>query len=77
MSTEQADPGPRPTRAWDGLEESMASTARIAPRRRHDGEGDPRSGGDPSKAPHSLSETELGPSDGASSGVSWDDPDEL
>jgi hypothetical protein len=78
MSTEQAGPPPSPTRVWERLDESIASSARIAPRRRDaDPEGDPRAGGDASKAPHSLRETELGPIDGASSGISWDDPDEL
>jgi hypothetical protein len=76
MSTENA--GPSRSRVWELLEESNASQARISPRRRDDDpEGDPRAGGDASKAPHTLSETELGPIEGASSGVSWDDPDEL
>lgn len=34
-------------------------------------------GGDAKRAPHSLSETERHPIEGASSGTSWDDPDEL
>jgi hypothetical protein len=34
-------------------------------------------GGDASRAPQSLSATELHPIEGASSGTSWDDPDEL
>jgi hypothetical protein len=60
------------------LRESLASAGRIAltvpPR---SGESDPRSGGDPSKAPTSLSAVELHPIEGDSSGTSWDDPDEL
>jgi len=69
-----------PTTPWDRLEESIASQARIAPPRRSadsDPDGDPRAGGDASKAPQTLTETELGPMEGASSGTSWDDPDEL
>ena len=62
----------------DRLEESVASQARIAPaRRRGASEGDPRAGGDATKAPLTLSQTELAPIEGDSSGVSWDDPDEL
>jgi len=34
-------------------------------------------GGDASRAPQSLSATELHPIEGDSSGTSWDDPDEL
>jgi hypothetical protein len=34
-------------------------------------------GGDASRAPQSLSKTELHPIEGDSSGTSWDDPDEL
>jgi hypothetical protein len=34
-------------------------------------------GGDATRAPHSLSATELHPIEGSSSGTSWDDPDEL
>jgi hypothetical protein len=34
-------------------------------------------GGNASRAPHSLHATELHPIEGASSGTSWDDPDEL
>ncbi|MCK9793414.1 hypothetical protein M1843_06600 [Isoptericola sp. 4D.3] len=63
----------------DRLDESIASQARLAPRRRpqDDQYRDPRPGGDAAKAPASLSAAELGPIEGASSGVSWDDPDEL
>ncbi|MCA5893949.1 hypothetical protein LEP48_11370 [Isoptericola sp. NEAU-Y5] len=70
--------GPRP-RAVEPLDESIASQARISPRRVEtlDPHGDPRAGGDASKAPTSLRQTELHPIEGASSGVSWDDPDEL
>ncbi|QAY71209.1 hypothetical protein [Xylanimonas protaetiae] len=60
------------------LQESMASAGRIAlaaPSRNPD--SDPRSGGDASKAPTSLSAVELHPIEGDSSGKSWDDPDEL
>ncbi|MDO8145112.1 MULTISPECIES: hypothetical protein [Isoptericola] len=61
------------------LDESIASQARIAPRQRSATEehGDPRPGGDATKAPLSLSQTVLRPMEGASSGHSWDDPDEL
>ncbi|MFE6970464.1 hypothetical protein [Isoptericola sp. NPDC057653] len=72
--TEAVTPAP-----VDMLDESIASQARLAPRRRPLDErpGDPRAGGDAAKAPASLSAAELGPIEGASSGVSWDDPDEL
>lgn len=67
-----------PTTPWERLEESIASQARIAPRRAATvPDGDPRAGGDASKAPLTLTETELGPIEGDSSGTSWDDPDEL
>ncbi|WP_278234571.1 hypothetical protein [Isoptericola sp. AK164] len=61
------------------LDESIASQARIAPRQRSatDEHGDPRIGGDATKAPLSLSQSERRPMEGASSGHSWDDPDEL
>ncbi|MFF3065669.1 hypothetical protein EQW78_07690 [Oerskovia turbata] len=63
------------------LNESDVSSARISPRTRirleDEAEADVREGGDASKAPHSLSEAERQPSDGMSSGRSWDDPDEL
>ncbi len=60
------------------LEESNASQARIAPRRPAAGDPylDPRPGGDASKAPTSLSPRDPDPID-TSSGVAWDDPDEL
>jgi len=69
---------PRP-RSAEPLDESIASQARIAPRRSTmtDPEHDARAGGDASKAPTSLRQAELRPIEGASSGVSWDDPDEL
>jgi hypothetical protein len=75
----RSDDGPSPDPAMERLEESIASQARIAPRRRgpEAPTGDPRAGGDASKAPLTLSQTELGPIEGDSSGVSWDDPDEL
>ncbi|GAB6938872.1 hypothetical protein [Isoptericola variabilis] len=77
MSTDGT--GTRPTVPVDRLDESIASQARLAPRRRplDDRDRDARSGGDAAKAPASLSAAELGPIEGASSGVSWDDPDEL
>ncbi|CAM3659195.1 hypothetical protein [Isoptericola cucumis] len=67
-----------PERWGQELEESIASQARIAPRRHAAGDPhpDPRPGGDASKAPTSLTAQELDPIE-ASSGVSWDDPDEL
>jgi|GEM_PF-1471500 len=73
------DTGPQPQAPVDKLDESIASQARLAPRRRplDDQYRDSRSGGDAAKAPASLSAAELGPIEGASSGVSWDDPDEL
>ncbi|MGH8964141.1 MAG: hypothetical protein ACRDXB_02255 [Actinomycetes bacterium] len=77
MSTE--DTGPQPQAPVDRLDESNASQARLAPRRRRAGDEyrDPRSGGDAAKAPTSLSAAELHPIECASSGISWDDPDEL
>ncbi|WP_098463752.1 hypothetical protein [Isoptericola jiangsuensis] len=77
MITDSKDAGP--TRARSLLDESIASQARIAPRRRsaEDPHGDPRTGGDATKAPTSLSQSERRPIEGASSGHSWDDPDEL
>jgi hypothetical protein len=70
--------GERSTASDQLLEESIASQARLSPRRTDpDVFRDPRPGGDASKAPASLSATELHPIEGASSGVSWDDPDEL
>ncbi|WP_148220711.1 hypothetical protein [Xylanimonas cellulosilytica] len=60
------------------LQESMASAGRISQRRPERGpDSDPRSGGDASKAPTSLSAVELHPIEGDSSGKSWDDPEEL
>jgi hypothetical protein len=62
----------------DDLNESDVASARLSPRRGDEDEhGDVLTGGDASKAPHSLSETERRPIEGASSGTSWDDPDEL
>ncbi|PZR53844.1 hypothetical protein DNL40_06955 [Xylanimonas oleitrophica] len=55
-----------------------ASSGRVSqPRPPRHPEGDPRVGGDPSKAPTSLSAAELHPIEGDSSGTSWDDPREL
>ncbi|WP_418276725.1 hypothetical protein ACNHYB_02130 [Isoptericola jiangsuensis] len=77
MITDKEEPAPTGARML--LDESIASQARIAPRRRSatDKHGDPRTGGDATKAPTSLSQTVLRPIEGASSGHSWDDPDEL
>ncbi|GAA4727864.1 hypothetical protein GCM10023216_18880 [Isoptericola chiayiensis] len=77
MSKDTEDPDERRWRAL--LDESIASQARIAPKRRSasDPHGDPRTGGDATKAPNSLSQSERRPMEGASSGHSWDDPDEL
>ncbi|WP_402465039.1 hypothetical protein [Isoptericola aurantiacus] len=77
MSKDTEGPGANRLRAL--LDESIASQARIAPRRRSatDPHGDPRLGGDATKAPLSLSQTDLSPREGSSSGHSWDDPDEL
>ncbi|GAA1986768.1 hypothetical protein GCM10009718_25260 [Isoptericola halotolerans] len=77
MSTDQGEGSPAPGRHL--LDESIASQARIAPRRRSltEPHGDPRRGGDATKAPTSLSQPERQAHDGASSGHSWDDPDEL
>ncbi|MBD7981901.1 MULTISPECIES: hypothetical protein [Oerskovia] len=63
------------------LNESDVSSARISPRSRltleQEAEVDVREGGDASKAPQSLADEERRPTDGMSSGRSWDDPDEL
>lgn len=77
MSTEQREGGP--DRARNLLDESIAPQARIAPRRRSltEPHGDPRPGGDATKAPTSLSQAEQHQQDDASSGHSWDDPEEL
>lgn len=88
MSTEPAAaPGPAvPPDAASGellrrrrlLEESIASAGRIAlPEPERDPAADLRGGGDPSKAPASFRAVELGPIEMASSGTSWDDPEEL
>jgi hypothetical protein len=62
----------------DDLNTSDIASARLSPPRDDEEEhGDVLTGGDPTKAPHSLSETERRPIEGASSGTSWDDPDEL
>jgi hypothetical protein len=72
-----ADPADRvPT---DLIDESIASYARIAPPavRRAATRRGLLGGGDASKAPRNLAGCELDPISGASSGVSWDDPEEL
>ncbi|WP_166848242.1 hypothetical protein [Isoptericola sp. BMS4] len=74
-SDEAPDGGPG--QSDQRLDESIASQARLAPRRIVGEFRDPRPGGDASKAPASLSATERHPIEGASSGISWDDPDEL
>ncbi|WP_069386812.1 hypothetical protein [Cellulosimicrobium cellulans] len=62
----------------DDVNTSDIAYARLSPPRDDEEEhGDVLAGGDPTKAPHSLSETERRPIEGASSGTSWDDPDEL
>jgi hypothetical protein len=65
-------------RRTDDLNQSDIASARLSPHRDDDEEhGDVLTGGDATKAPHSLSEAERRPIEGASSGTSWDDPDEL
>lgn len=63
----------------DLIDESNASYARIAPPavRRAATRRGLLGGGDASKAPRNLAGCELDPISGASSGVSWDDPEEL
>ncbi|WP_129784993.1 hypothetical protein [Promicromonospora panici] len=70
------DDDPVPT---DLIDESNASYARIAPPavRRAATRRGLLGGGDASKAPRNLAGCELDPISGASSGVSWDDPEEL
>ncbi|GAB4085872.1 hypothetical protein GCM10028784_25020 [Myceligenerans cantabricum] len=60
-------------------EESVASYARIAPRprARRPTRSELLGGGDATKAPKRLAAEELHPMSGDSSGVSWDDPEEL
>ncbi|WP_125777820.1 hypothetical protein [Antribacter gilvus] len=83
MSTEEADTPASTTTTrppTDRVDESIASYARLAPPRviRADGaRGAVLGGGDATKAPRRLSEQQLEPIEGASSGVSWDDPEEL
>jgi hypothetical protein len=69
-----ADAGPN-----DLVDESNAFYARIAPPavRRAATRRGLLGGGDASKAPRNLAGCELDPIAGASSGVSWDDPEEL
>ncbi len=63
----------------DLIDESNDSYAHIAPPavRRVATRRGLLGGGDVSKAPRNLAGCELDPISGASSGVSWDDPDEL
>ncbi|MBL0885685.1 hypothetical protein [Myceligenerans indicum] len=60
-------------------DESLASYARIAPRppKRRPTRREVLGGGDATKAPKRLAAGELHPMTGDSSGVSWDDPEEL
>jgi hypothetical protein len=60
-------------------EQSVASYARIAPRprKRRPTRSELLGGGDATKAPKRLAAEELHPMTGDSSGVSWDDPEEL
>ena len=62
----------------DDINQSDIASARLSPpREREEERGDVLTGGDATKAPTSLSENERRPIEGASSGTSWDDPDEL
>lgn len=63
----------------DLVDESNASYAHIAPPavRRAASRRGLLGGGDVSKAPRNLTGCDLDPISGASSGVSWDDPEEL
>lgn len=63
----------------DLVDESNTSYAHISPPavRRAATRRGILGGGDASKAPRNLAESELDPIAGASSGVSWDDPEEL
>ncbi|RPF21056.1 hypothetical protein [Myceligenerans xiligouense] len=73
---EQTESGP----AWaEPVDESLASYARIAPRlrKRRPTRSEVLGGGDATKAPKNLGIGELRPITGDSSGVSWDDPEEL
>lgn len=74
QSTEPAEHGPT-----DLVDESNASYAHLAPPavRRAASRRGLLGGGDVSKAPRNLAGCELDPISGASSGVSWDDPEEL
>jgi hypothetical protein len=73
-TTDQADTVP-----VDLIDESNASYAHIAPPavRRAATRRGLLGGGDVSKAPRNLAGCEREPIAGSSSGVSWDDPDEL
>jgi hypothetical protein len=65
-------------RARHLLDESLASSARVAPPQHQPSpDADPRSGGDAARAPRSLTDAERDWSDLDSSGVAWDDPEEL
>ncbi|GAB3169969.1 hypothetical protein GCM10027059_35720 [Myceligenerans halotolerans] len=69
---------PRVVRVEPG-DESLASYARIAPRppKRRPTRSEVLGGGDATKAPKRLAAEELHPMTGDSSGISWDDPEEL
>lgn len=73
-----ANAGGRAMRRGAG-DESVASYARIAPRppRQRPTRSELLGGGDASKAPKRLTDGELHPIEGDSSGHSWDDPEEL
>jgi hypothetical protein len=73
-ASDPVDSGPT-----DLIDESNASYAHIAPpaHRRVATRRGLLGGGDVSKAPRNLAGCELDPIAGASSGVSWDDPEEL
>ncbi|MBO0610629.1 hypothetical protein [Myceligenerans salitolerans] len=75
---EAAEEGPGAAWAEPG-DESLASYARIAPkpRERRPTRSEVLGGGDATKAPKRLAIGELRPITGDSSGVSWDDPEEL
>ncbi|MCF4121901.1 hypothetical protein L1785_13035 [Antribacter sp. KLBMP9083] len=80
MITEQGEPPASTADRSDLIDESIASYARLAPPRHARGispRGAVLGGGDATKAPRRLSAGQLEPIEGASSGVSWDDPEEL
>jgi hypothetical protein len=81
MSTEPVGPTEEDpsSPAVDNIDESIASTARLSPHRvaRTGPRVSVLAGGDATRAPATLTSSELRPIEGDSSGVSWDDPDEL